>query len=350
VADTGPAPAGSSGGGLRHYVLVRLALAPLFLFVILTVLFVLLRVAPGDPVTASLGGRASPAQIERAREASGLNDPLVKQYVDYLSGVVRGDFGDPYTDPRSVTQIISDRFPATVELTVFAMTLAVTIGVLMGARSARKRDGPFDVSSRLFAVISYAAPVFWLGILAQLVFAVKLGWLPTGNRVSADVPVADLDTTGYYLVDAVIHRNWSFFVDAFEHLILPGVTLGLVISGVFIRMVRVNMLQTLRSDYVESARARGINERHVVYRHAFRNALIPVITIMGLQFSLLLGGAVLTETTFSWPGLGSALVDFLNARDYAAVQGIVTFFAVIVIVVSLAIDIINGLIDPRVRY
>jgi peptide/nickel transport system permease protein len=250
VADTGPAPAGSSGGGLRHYVLVRLALAPLFLFVILTVLFVLLRVAPGDPVTASLGGRASPAQIERAREASGLNDPLIKQYFDYLSGVVRGDFGDPYTDPRSVTQIISDRFPATVELTVFAMTLAVTIGVLMGARSARKRDGPFDVSSRLFAVISYAAPVFWLGILAQLVFAVKLGWLPTGNRVSADVPVADLDTTGYYLVDAVIHWNWAFFVDAFEHLILPGVTLGLVISGVFIRMVRVNMLQTLRSDYV----------------------------------------------------------------------------------------------------
>jgi peptide/nickel transport system permease protein len=350
VADSGPAPAGSSSGGLRRYLLVRLALAPVFLFIILTVLFVLLRVAPGDPVTASLGGRASQADIERARQASGLDDPLLTQYVDYLSGVVRGDFGDPYTDPRSVQQIIVDRFPATVELTVFAMVLAIAIGVLVGARSARKRDGPFDVASRFFGVITYAAPVFWLGILAQLLFAVRLHWLPTGNRVSADIPVGNYDTTGYYLIDSILHWNWRFFVDTLEHLILPGATLGLVISGVFIRMVRVNMLQTLRSDYVEAARARGLGERKVVYRHAFRNALIPVITIMGLQFSLLLGGAVLTETTFSWPGLGSALVDFLNARDYAAVQGIVTFFAIVVIFVSLAIDVVNGLVDPRVRY
>lgn len=340
----------ASTGSLRRYLLVRLALAPVFLFLILTVLFVLLRVAPGDPVTASLGGRASQSQIAEAREASGLDDPLAKQYFDYLSGVVRGDFGDPYTDPRSVTRIVADRFPATVELTLVAMIIAVTIGILVGARAARFRDGPFDVGGRLFGVLTYAAPVFWVGILAQLLFSVKLNWLPSGNRVSADIPVADLDTTGYYLIDALIHRDGRFLVDTLEHLILPGVTLGLVISGVFVRMVRVNMLQTLRSDYVEAARARGVPERRVLYRHAFRNALIPVITIMGLQFSLLLGGAVLTETTFSWPGLGSALVDFLNARDYAAVQGIVTFFAIVVVVVSLAIDLINGLVDPRVRY
>jgi peptide/nickel transport system permease protein len=181
-------------------------------------------------------------------------------------------------------------------------------------------------------------------------FSVKLGWLPTGQRVSADIPVADYDTTGYYLIDAIIHGNGRFFVDSFEHLILPGLTLGLVLSGVFIRILRVNMLQTMRADYVEAAHARGVSEHRVVYRHAFRNALVPFITVLGLQFSLCLGGAVLTETTFSWPGLGSALVDFIQARDYAAVQGIVTFFAIVVVVFSLLIDIVNGLIDPRVRY
>lgn len=310
----------------------------------------LLRVAPGDPVTATLGGRASGAQIERAREASGLNDPIITQYLGYLGDVARGDFGDPYTDPRTVNQIVQDRFPATVELTAFAMVVAVTVGVLVGARAARFRDGPFDVGGRLFGILIYAAPVFWLGILGQLLFSVKLGWLPTGNRVGSRIPIGDLDTTGYYLIDGLLHWDSGLFGDAVEHLILPGATLGLVISGIFVRMVRVNMLQTLRSDYVEAARARGVGERTVLYRHAFRNALIPVVTIMGLQFSLLLGGAILTETTFSWPGLGSALVDFLRARDYAAVQGIVTFFAVVVVLVSLLIDLLNGLIDPRIRY
>lgn len=339
---------GAGGSSLRRYLLTRLALAPLFLFVLLTTLFVLLRVAPGDPVVAALGGRATPDRIERAREAAGLNDSILVQYGRYLGDLVRGDLGDPITDPRSVTQIVADRFPATVELTVFALVVAVALGVLVGAFSAQRRDTVFDIGGRLLGIVVYAAPVFWTGILAQLYFANQLDLLPTGNRLSARV-VADAPT-GFYLLDGVITLNGELFFGALEHLILPGVTLGLLIGGVFIRMVRVNMLQTLRSDYVESARARGVTENRVLFQHAFRNALIPIITIMGLQAALLLGGAVLTETTFSWPGLGSALVDFVRARDYAATQGIATFFALVVFVVSLLIDVVNGIVDPRVRY
>ena len=342
------ASARSGQGTLRSYVLGRLAFAPVFLFLLLTLLFVLLRVMPGDPVAAALGDRISAEQLDLRREAAGLNDPIVVQYGRYLAGVAQGDFGTPVTDPRSVTQIIGDQFPATVELTLFAMLVAVLLGIGVGAIGARFRDGPLDVGGRLFAIIAYAAPIFWIGILAQLLFASRWGLLPSGNRIGARL--AFESPTGFYVLDSLLTTDAAFLADAVKHLVLPGMTLGLVISGVFIRMVRVNMLQTLRADYVEAAHARGIPERRVLFRHAFRNALVPVVTIMGLQFALLLGGAILTETTFSWPGLGQGLVEFINARDYAAVQGIVTFFAVIVVLVSVLIDIVNGIIDPRVRY
>lgn len=336
------------GGSLRSYILGRLAFAPIFLFLLLTLLFVLLRILPGDPVTAALGDRLSAEALESRRAAAGLNDPIWVQYGRYLGGVIQGNLGDSVTDPRTVTQIVLDRFPATFELTMTAMVLAVTIGVLVGAIGARYRDGIPDIIGRLFGILVYAAPVFWLGILAQLLFANRWGLLPTGNRLSARITYEDV--TGFFLLDGILTRDWTFFTTALEHLALPAITLGLVISGVFIRMVRVNMLQTLRADYVEAAHGRGVADRRVLFRHAFKNALVPVVTIMGLQFALLLGGAILTETTFSWPGLGSALVEFINARDYAAVQGIVTFFAVMVVSVSVLIDIVNGLIDPRVRY
>ena len=335
-------------GSLRAYILGRLAFAPIFLFLLLTLLFILLRVMPGDPVAAALGDRISQSQLEVRRESAGLNDPLLVQYGRYMAGVVTGDLGTPVTDPRPVTQIVFDLFPATFELTMFAMVVAVVLGIIIGAVGARYRDGPVDVGGRLFGVVIYAAPVFWLGILAQLLFANRWRLLPSGNRIGARITFDD--PTGFYLVDGIITRNWEFWIGALQHLVLPGMTLGLVISGVFIRMVRVNMLQTLRADYVEAAQARGVANMRVVFAHAFKNALVPVVTIMGLQFALLLGGAILTETTFSWPGLGQALVEFINNRDYAAVQGIVTFFAVMVVFISVMIDVINGLLDPRVRY
>ncbi len=338
-----------SGSGLGKYILVRLALAPVFLLLLLTLLFVMLRVLPGDIVTASLAGRASEERIEAARIAAGVDRPIGVQYVEYLSDIARGDFGQPLTDSRSVGELVGDLLPATIELTLFAMLVAIPLGIVLGALSARFRDTPLDGGARLFGIVSFSIPVFWLGIQAQLIFANWLGWLPTGNRISARIAPVD-GPTGFYVLDGLLAGNSEFALTALKHLVLPGATLGLVISGIFIRLVRVNMLQTLRADYVESAHARGVGERPVLFRHAFKNALVPVITIFGLQFALLLGGAILTETTFSWPGIGSKLVAFINARDYIGVQVLVTVIAILIVSVSVVIDIINGLIDPRVRY
>jgi peptide/nickel transport system permease protein len=317
-------------------------------FILLTLVFVLLRAAPGDPVTATLGGRLPPEEIAARQESLGLNDPIYEQYFRYMGGALSGDFGNPITDPRSVLQIVADTAPATIELAVAGMLVAMLVGITVGALAGRLRDSPFDVVGRLFGIVVYAAPVFWTGLLAQLVFAVNLGWLPSSRRAGGfDAPDS---VTGFYVLDSILTGNMEALGSVLLHLVLPAVTLGLLIGGIFIRLVRVNMLQTLRSDYVEAARARGLRERNVLFRHAFKTALIPIVTIMGLQFALLLGNAVLTETTFNWPGLARALVDFIGARDYSAVQGIVTFIALAIVGVSLLIDVITGLIDPRVRY
>lgn len=336
------------GSSLRRYLLTRVALTVPMLFILLTLVFLLLRVAPGDPIQATLGDRLPPAEIAERRAQLGFDEPLYVQYLDYLGGVLRGDLGNPVTDRRSTVEVIGDTFPATFELTAVAIVVAVVIGVTLGALSGRFRDTPLDVGGRIFGIVIYAAPIFWLGLLAQLYLSVGTGWFPTGNRVGGfDAP---RDVTGFYVLDAILTRDWSGLLATLHHLVLPGLTLGLVIAGVFLRLVRVNMLQTLRADYVEAARARGIPERTVLVRHAFKNALVPVVTVVGLQFALLLGGAILTERVFSWPGIGSALIDFVSARDYVGVQGIVTFLALVVVVVSLLIDLVNGLVDPRIRY
>lgn len=335
-------------GSLSRYLLVRVLLTIPMLFILLTMIFMVLRVAPGNPVKAALGTRLPPEEIEKRIHALGYDDPLWLQYFHYLGGAFTGDFGDPITDRRDVPQIVLETAPATIELAVTAMIVAVIIGVLVGALAGRFRDTPFDLGGRLFGVIIYATPLFWLALLAQMLIAVQLGWLPSSGRIGTFQDPEEI--TGFYVIDSIITGNWAALQSTLLHLALPAITLGLVIGGTFVRLVRVNMLQTLRADYVEAARARGIPERRVVYRHAFRNALIPVITIMGLQFALLLGNATLTETVFTWPGIARALVQFIGARDYAAVQGIVTFIALVIVGISLLIDFINALIDPRVRY
>ena len=229
------------------------------------------------------------------------------------------------------------------------MAVALLVGAIVGALSARFRDSPLDVSGRLLGIVLYAAPVFWLGILFQLLFSIRLGWLPTGGRTSGFF-AEPTHITGLYTLDSVLTGNGHALIDALRHLALPALTLGLVIGGVFVRIVRVNMIQTLRADYVEAARARGIPERRVVFGHALKNALVPVIAVVGLQFALLLSGAVLTETTFTWPGIGLSLYDFLKNRDYTAVQGLVTFYACFVVMVSLLIDLVSAWVDPRIRY
>jgi peptide/nickel transport system permease protein len=339
-----------SGTSLRTYVLTRVGLAIPTVFILLTLVFLLMRVAPGDPITAALGGRLPQEELEQRREAAGFNEPIVTQYLNYLGDVATFDLGTSLTDGRTVTSIIVDNGSATLELTIAAFAIALVVGIGIGLLAGRYRDTPVDVAGRMFGIVVYAAPVFFTGFLAQLLFGSVLGWLPTSGRASP-ITAFELDTpTHLYLIDSLVTGNFAAFEDVLLHLILPAVTLGLLVSGVLIRLVRVNMLQTLRGDYVEAARARGVGERRVVIHHAFRNAMVPVVTVAGLQFAILLGGAILTEETFNWPGIGSELVRYLDERDYIAVQGIITVFALAVVVVSLLIDLIIAFIDPRVRY
>ncbi len=335
---------------LRTYILTRLVLTIPMLLILLTLVFFLMRVAPGDPISAALGGRLSQEELDRRRAEAGYDEPIIVQYVEYLGDVITLDFGETIVDNRPVTEVIVQNGAATLELTIAAMLIAVGVGVPVGLVAGRYRDTWIDVAGRTFGIVIYAAPVFFLGFLAQLTFGKWLGWLPTSGRASPVVSYELETSTNLFVIDAIWTRDWDSLVDVLQHLIMPATVLGLVIGGVFIRLVRVNVIQTLKGDYVEATRARGVGERRVVVRHAFKNALVPVITVMGLQFALLLGGAVLTEQTFNWPGIGSELVRYLNNRDYIAVQGIITFTGIVVVVVSLTIDIVNAWVDPRVRY
>ena len=340
----------SKGTSLRKYALVRLALVVPLIFIVLTMVFLLMRVAPGDPISASLGGHAPQSEIDRIKEELGYNEPLWKQYFEYLGQIARGNLGTTITDRRPVTDIVRDNGAATLELTFYAMIVALIVGVTFGLLAGRYRDTWIDGTGRLFGIVIYAMPVFFLGLMAQLFFGSYLGWLPTSDRASPIVEATMETHTGFFTVDSLINGDWNAFTDSVKHLVLPAVTLGLVTAGVFIRLIRVNVIRTMKDDYIEAARARGIDERSVVYDHAFRNALVPVITVVGLTVALLLSGAVLTETTFNWPGLGHTLLTYLQNRDYAAVQGLIVVFALVVVVASLVIDFVNAYIDPRIRY
>jgi len=340
----------SKGTSLRKYALVRLALVVPLIFIVLTLVFLLMRVAPGDPISASLGGHAPQSEIDRIKEELGYNEPLWKQYFEYLGQIARGNLGTTITDRRPVTDIVRDNGAATLELTFYAMIVAIIVGVTFGLLAGRYRDTWIDGTGRLFGILIYAMPVFFLGLMAQLFFGSYLGWLPTSDRASPIVEATMETHTGFFTVDSLINGDWNAFTDSVKHLVLPAVTLGLVTAGVFIRLIRVNVIRTMKDDYIEAARARGIDERSVVYDHAFRNALVPVITVVGLTVALLLSGAVLSETTFNWPGLGHTLLTYLQNRDYAAVQGLIVVFALVVVVASLVIDFVNAYIDPRIRY
>jgi peptide/nickel transport system permease protein len=320
------------------------------MWVLLTIVFLLLRVAPGDPVSASVGGQLSEEALDSRREAAGLDRPLVVQYFEYLGDVLRFDFGTTFADNRQVLDIIRDQGGATLTLTLGAFLFALLIGLPLGRLAGRYRDTPLDAVIRIFGVITYAAPIFWVGIMiVVLVVAFLPGW-PTYDIASVQTKFLIEPKTHILLVDTVLAGDGDATVDVLKHHLFPCLTLGLLLSGVIIRLVRVNVIQALKGDYVEAARARGISEGRVVRKHAFRNALVPVITVVGLQIALTLSGAVLTESTFNWPGLGTELVEYVTKRDYVAVQGLVTFFAIIVVLVSLLVDILNALVDPRVRY
>jgi len=340
----------SRAKALRNYILVRLLLAPLMLWTITTLIFLLLRATPGDPADVILGARASEQAKEALREQLGLNQPLLFQYFDYLGDLLQLDLGTSLTSRGlSVWDVIQDYFPATAELSLFGMIIALLIGLGVGMLAATRSGTIIDAFGRLFGVVTYSLPVVWVGMVLQLVFAVQLDWFPLGTRfpISQATPS---DITGLYTVDSLLQGNLGQFFTALYYLALPSFTLGLLLSGIFERIVRVNLKQKLQADYVEAARARGLSQRRILFAHALRNALIPVITLFGLTLAALLGGVLLTEVTFSWPGLGNRFYEAISLRDYPTVQGIMVFFGAIVVLASILIDIINAYIDPRIRY
>jgi peptide/nickel transport system permease protein len=340
----------SRSKALQYYIASRLLFAPLQLLTIISIVFLLLRATPGDPADAILGGRAPESAKQELREQLGLNLPIWLQYINYLGKLLQFDLGTSLTSRgQAVWDIIRLYFPATVELAVFSMVIALTVGVLVGTLSASRPGTYFDLGGRLFGIITYALPMFWAGMLLQLVFSVQLGWFPNSNRFEPNLP-APSTITGLYTIDSLLSLNFGQFLVSLHHLALPSLTLGILLSGIFERIVRVNLKQTLQADYVEAARARGIPENRILVTHALRNALIPVITVLGLTFASLLGGAILTEVTFSWPGLANRLYQAISERDYPTVQGVLVFFGAIIVSVSILIDILNAYVDPRIRY
>jgi peptide/nickel transport system permease protein len=340
----------SRSKALQYYIFVRLLLTPLMLWTITTLVFLLLRATPGDPADAILGTRAPEAEKEALRERLGLGEPLWIQYGSYILSLLRLDLGTSITSSGlPVWDVIRDYFPATVELAFFSMLVAVTVGGGIGIISASRSGTMLDIGGRLFGIITYSLPLFWVGMILQLIFSVQLAWFPLGTRFPLGVEPPET-ITGLYAVDSLLSGDVVAFFTALHHLALPSLTLGILLSGIFERIVRVNLKQTLEANYVEAARARGISEPRILFAHALKNALIPVITVLGLTFAALLGGAVLTEVTFSWPGLGNRLYEAISSRDYPTVQGIMVFFGSIVVFASILIDLANAYVDPRIRY
>ncbi|ACU85623.1 ABC-type dipeptide/oligopeptide/nickel transport system, permease component [Brachybacterium faecium DSM 4810] len=341
-----------ASGGLGRYILVRFLLIIPTVLILMTMVFFLMRIT-GDPITAALGGRLTPDQLAQRRAEAGYDRPLIVQYFDYLGGVLRGDFGTTYTDNTPVTEVLTTYGAATFELVVYSLVVALLLGVPLGMIAARTRDRWPDAVLRIIAILGYATPVFFVGLLLKLVFSVGLGWLPVAGRLSTSGQITMstiLNPSPFSLLDALRLGDTELLRDVLGHAVLPAVALGILTGGVFLRLVRTNMIGTLEMQYIESARSRGVAETRLTTRHGLRPALIPIITVMGMQVAMMLGGAVLTETTFEWNGLGYMLAEYMKARDYIAVQGIVMMLAVIVALSNFVVDVIAALIDPRVRY
>jgi len=337
--------------GLRRYILTRIGLTLPMVFILATLVFFVMHVLPGDPVRSALGPKGTPELVARIKEQLGLNEPLIVQYGRFLLSMITLRFGNSLVlGHRPIIDEMSERFPATLELVIPAAILALLIGILGGTFAASKRKRAIDYTWRIYSIFIYSLPIFWLGLMLQLLFGLRFQILPISGRIDPVIGAGLKNITNIYSVDALLTGNWAALGSVLQHLVLPTVTLGTILSGVFVRMTRINVIETLQADYVAAGRARGIRERALLYQHALKNAMIPVITLIGLQVAILLAGAVLTETVFSWPGMGSYLVQRISTRDYTAVQSVITVFALLVAMISLAVDVIYSLVDPRVRY
>jgi peptide/nickel transport system permease protein len=322
------------------------------------------RLIPGDPAVAMLGEHATEENVQRIREQFGLNRPLFldrdalaqdnlrgffdTQYIRYLGRLVRLDLGSSIHRHIPVAETLAQRFPATVELSLLSMLIAILIGVPVGIASASRRNTLLDSTTMIGSLIGVSMPIFWLGLMEIMLFAVLLQWLPSGGRLSTGIEVKSI--TNLILLDSLISGNIPAFIDALKHIIMPALALATIPSAIIARMTRSSMLDVLQEDYIRTAHAKGLVERVVLFRHALKNAFLPVITIIGIQTGTLLAGAVLTETIFSWPGIGKWVYDSILARDYPIVQGGTLLIAIIFVIVNLLVDISYALLDPRIRY
>jgi peptide/nickel transport system permease protein len=331
---------------LRFVVRRLLQLVPILLGLSL-LLFTWLRLLPGGPAQAALGERATPEDIERYNQVFGLDQPIWVQYLKFLGRAVQLDFGNSSRTGRPVTTEFLERFPGTIELTVFAMVFAIGLGIPLGYLAARKHGSWIDSTSVIGSLLGVAIPVFFLAYLLRVVFAVDLGWLPGSGRQSVRIDATHI--TNFYVLDGLLTREWDAALDALLHLVLPGVALGAIPLAIIVRITRAAVLDVVNEDYVRTANAKGLATATVRRRHIIRNALLPVSTTIGLQTGLLLSGAVLTETVFAFGGVGSALKDAIDLRDYSILQGFILILAVVYVLVNLLVDVSYGLLDPRVR-
>lgn len=327
--------------GITGYVLKRLISLAITLLGVSVIVFLLVHLSPGDPIRIMLGEQARPEDVQRLTELYGFDEPLPVQYVRWMAAAVQGDLGDSIRSGTPVIELVAQRLPATLELAVVALILAVAIGIPLGVLAAVTRNSPIDLASMGLALVGVAAPNFWIGLILLSTVAANVGWIPAFGRGPGVLEAFGLGVTEF---------RWGPLGDAARHLLLPALAIGTSIMAIITRMTRSSLLEVLGLDYVRTARAKGVRRTVVTVRHALRNAILPVVTVVGLQFGFLLGGAIVTETVFAWPGIGRLIVDSIAQRDFPVVQGSILMLAVVFVFVNLIVDLSYGLINPRIRY
>lgn len=333
---------------MMSYTIRRLFMLIPVLFGMSIIVFSIVRFIPGDPAQTILGTKATREAIENLRESLGLDQPFFVQYVSYVKDLLTGDLGISIRTNSPINDEIWTALAATAELTIVAMIFAVVVGLNAGILSAWFRNTWFDYVMMVIALIGISMPIFWLGLMLQWQFAVELGWLPTTGRENIRDPIDAI--THFFLIDTFIHGNFSQFMAAVRHLLLPALALGTIPMAMIARMTRSSMLEVMGSDYIRTARAKGQKMFWVVYRHALKNAFIPIITVIGFESGLLLGGAILTETIFGWPGIGRYIYDAIQSRDYPVIQSGILVIATIFVIINLIVDLLYAVLDPRIKY
>lgn len=349
---------------MGRYIIRRLLSVIPTLIGVTLIIFLFQRIIPGDPAVAMLGEHATEENVARIREQFGLDRPAFldrdalaegdlagffdSQYIRYFKRLVQLDLGESIHRRIPIAETLKERFPATIELSLLSMSMALLIGIPVGIASASRRNSALDGITMVGSLVGVSMPIFWLGIMEIMLFSVFLKWLPAGSRLSTGIEIKSI--TGLLLVDSLITGNFVGFVDAVKHIILPAVALATIPTAIITRMTRSSMLDVLQEDYIRTATAKGLSERVVLFRHALKNAFLPVITVIGIQAGILLAGAVLTETIFSWPGIGKWVYDAILGRDYPVVQGVTLLIALIFLLVNLLVDLSYAVLDPRISY